>query len=95
VILGLAGTARMPYRLFLAFNAAGGLIWGGRLRAARLPRRRQYQPVEKIAGRGSAALLAILVLAVLIVLIRRRRRPEDDDAQSDDTPPGAPRTSST
>ena len=27
VMPGLAGTARMPYRRFLAFNAAGGLIW--------------------------------------------------------------------
>jgi hypothetical protein len=50
---------------------------------------------KKIAGRASAALLAILVLAILIVLIRRRRRPENDDAQSDDTPPGDPRTPST
>jgi membrane-associated protein len=27
VMPGLAGTARMPYRRFLVFNAAGGLIW--------------------------------------------------------------------
>ncbi len=24
----LAGTSRMRYRRFLAFNAAGGLVWG-------------------------------------------------------------------
>jgi membrane protein DedA with SNARE-associated domain len=28
VMPGLAGTAGLPYRRFLAFNAAGGLIWG-------------------------------------------------------------------
>jgi len=27
VMPGLAGAARMPYRRFLVFNAAGGLIW--------------------------------------------------------------------
>ena len=95
VMPGLAGTARMPYRRFLAFNAAGGLIWAvgfvllGYLAGA------SYQRVEKIAGRASAALLAILVLALLIVLIRRRRRRDTDDTRSDDTPPGDPRTPST
>ncbi|WFR74608.1 hypothetical protein P9209_16815 [Prescottella defluvii] len=24
----LAGMSRMPYRRFLAYNAAGGLVWG-------------------------------------------------------------------
>jgi len=95
VMPGLAGTARMPYRRFLAFNAVGGLIWAvgfvllGYLAGA------SYQRVEKIAGRASAALLAILVLALLIVLIRRRRRRDTDDTRSDDTPPGDPRTPST
>ena len=28
VMPALAGTARMPYRKFLAWNAAGGLVWG-------------------------------------------------------------------
>ena len=86
VMPGLAGTARMPYRRFLAFNAAGGLIWAvgfvllGYLAGA------SYQKVEKIAGRASAALLAILILAVLIVLIRRRRRERDTTPDHPDHP---------
>jgi membrane protein DedA with SNARE-associated domain len=28
VMPALAGTAQMPYRRFLAFNAAGGIVWG-------------------------------------------------------------------
>jgi membrane-associated protein len=75
VMPGLAGTARMPYRRFLAFNAAGGLIWGlgftllGYLAGA------SYQKVEKVAGRASAALLALLLIAgIVVVVIRRRRR---------------------
>ena len=32
VIPALAGTSRMPYRRFLSFNAAGGLVWGHRIR---------------------------------------------------------------
>lgn len=30
----LAGISRMPYRVFLAFNAAGGLIWGSASRCS-------------------------------------------------------------
>lgn len=33
VMPALADTARMPYRTFLAYNAAGGLVW--RVRAHR------------------------------------------------------------
>jgi membrane-associated protein len=78
VMPGLAGTARMPYRRFLAFNAAGGLVWGlgftllGYLAGA------SYHTVEKVAGRASAAILALLVLtAIVVVVIRRRRRERD------------------
>jgi membrane-associated protein len=75
VMPGLAGTARMPYRRFLAFNAAGGLIWAlgftllGYLAGA------SYHTVEEVAGRASAAILALLVLTgIVVVVIRRRRR---------------------
>jgi membrane protein DedA with SNARE-associated domain len=74
VMPGLAGTARMPYRRFLVFNAAGGLIWAigftllGYLAGA------SYHQVEKVAGRASEILLALLVLAVLALVILRRRR---------------------
>ena len=73
VMPGLAGTARMPYRRFLAFNAAGGLIWAVGFTLLGYLAGASYQKVEKIAGRASAALLTILILALLIVLIRRRR----------------------
>ncbi len=63
VMPGLAGTARMPYRRFLAFNAAGGLIWAVGFTLLGYLAGASYQKVEKIAGRASAALLAILILA--------------------------------
>lgn len=74
VMPGLAGTAKMPYRRFLLFNAAGGLVWAlgftllGYLAGA------SYQKVEKVAGRASEIFLAVLVLAVIAVLLRRRVR---------------------
>ena len=74
----MAGTARMPYGRFLAFNAAGGLIWAVGFTLLGYLAGASYQKVEKIAGQASAGLLAILILALLIVLIRRRRRREPD-----------------
>ena len=86
VMPGLAGTVRMPYRRFLAFNAAGGLIWAVGFTVLGYLAGASYQKVEKIAGRASAALLAILILALLVVLIRRRRREPDTTPDHSDQP---------
>jgi membrane-associated protein len=83
VMPALAGTARMPYRRFLAFNAAGGLTWAigftllGYLVGA------GYRRVESIAGRASEAILAVVVLAVIVFVIRRRRRERDPQPPAD------------
>ncbi|MDQ1719962.1 MAG: rane-associated protein [Pseudonocardiales bacterium] len=77
VMPGLAGTSRMPYPRFLAFNAAGGVVWAlgytmlGYLAGA------SYHTVEKAAGRASAVILGLVILAVLIFVIRRRRAERD------------------
>jgi membrane protein DedA with SNARE-associated domain len=86
VMPGLAGTARMPYRRLLAFNAAGGLIWAVGFTLLGYLAGASYQKVEKIAGRASAALLAILILALLIVLARPRRRERDTTPDHPDHP---------
>jgi len=86
VMPGLAGTARMPYRKFLLFNAAGGLVWAlgftllGYLAGA------SYQKVEQIAGRASEVILAVVVLAAIgFVIVRRRRERDARHAAQDGT----------
>jgi membrane protein DedA with SNARE-associated domain len=71
----LAGTSRMPYRRFLAYNAAGGLVWGvGNVLLGYLAAD-SYAAIEKIAGRVAAILVALLVIAALVAWrIRARRR---------------------
>jgi membrane-associated protein len=79
----LAGTARMPYRRFLAFNAAGGLTWAigftllGYLVGA------SYHTVETVAGRASEVILAVVILAVIVFLVRRRWRERDPKPPAD------------
>jgi membrane-associated protein len=83
VMPGLAGAARMPYRRFLAFNAAGGLIWATGFTLLGYLVGAGYHTVENIAGRASEVILALVVLAVIIFVIRRRRRERDPQPPAD------------
>jgi len=74
VMPALAGTARMPYRKFLAFNAAGGIVWGVVVVLAGFLAGQSYAAVAKTLGRGSAlVVLAIALVALLVWHLRKRR----------------------
>ena len=74
VMPALAGTARMPYRRFIAFNAAGGVIWGTGFVLLGFLAGNSYAAVEKAIGRGVAlAVLGLVLLALLTWRIRRHR----------------------
>jgi membrane protein DedA with SNARE-associated domain len=77
----LAGTSRMPFRRFLAYNAAGGLTWGvGSVLLGYLAGN-SYTTIEKTFGRIAALAAAALVLAgILAWRIRRHRRDRDRPA---------------
>ena len=78
----LAGSARMPYRTFLAFNAAGGLIWASAVVLLGYFAGASYATIEKSIGKGAAlGVLAVLVVGLLIWRLRRHRR-KDSDAGS-------------
>jgi membrane protein DedA with SNARE-associated domain len=70
----LAGIAHMPYRRFLLFNAAGGLVWGTGAVLLGYLAGNSYKAVERTAGQAAAIAVALIVLlAVLVWRIRRRR----------------------
>jgi len=77
VMPGLAGTARMPYRRFLAFNAAGGVVWALGFTLLGYAAGASYHRIEKIAGNVSLIILAVVVLAAVFLMIRHRRRERD------------------
>jgi membrane-associated protein len=77
VMPGLAGTARMPYRRFLAFNAAGGLTWAIGFTLLGYAVGASYRKVEKYAGWASEVILAVVILAVIVFAVRRRMRDRD------------------
>ncbi|HSP36140.1 MAG TPA: DedA family protein [Frankiaceae bacterium] len=74
VMPGLAGTARMHYPRFLAFNAAGGIVWGTGFVLIGYAAGASYAKVEKVAGRASTGILILVVLALAGNALRLRRK---------------------
>jgi membrane-associated protein len=74
VMPALAGTARMPYPKFLAFNAAGGITWGTAVVLAGYLAGQSYAKVEATLGRAAALIiLGIALVALLVWRIRKHR----------------------
>jgi membrane protein DedA with SNARE-associated domain len=80
VMPALAGLARMPYRVFLPFNAAGGALWGTAVVLIGYLAGASYEKVEKSFGTGAAVVVAVVVIVGVVVWQIRRRRAEADDA---------------
>ena len=76
VMPALAGSSRMRYPTFLAYNAAGGVAWAAVTVGIGYLAGESYARVEKLVGRGSALVVAVIVLAALVVWQARRRRAE-------------------
>ncbi|WP_027345740.1 DedA family protein [Hamadaea tsunoensis] len=74
----LAGSARMPYRTFLAYNAAGGIVWGTAVVLIGYLAGAAYQRVAARFGEISALVVATVAVVALIVYVVRRRRRERD-----------------
>jgi len=75
LVPALAGTARMPYRTFVIYNAIGGLIWGVGYCLLGYLAGSAYTVIEREVGTGFAIAIAVLVLAALVVWgLRRHRR---------------------
>lgn len=75
VMPALAGLSGMRYRVFLPWNAIGGLAWGGAAVVAGYLAGESYRRVEKWLGTGAAVVVGAIALALVVVWwVRRRRR---------------------
>ncbi|MEP6527960.1 MAG: DedA family protein [Nocardioidaceae bacterium] len=82
VMPALAGTARMRYPKFLAFNAAGGIIWGIAVVLAGYLAGESYATVEQTVGRGAALAVAGIALIAFVTWQVRKHRGETANEQS-------------
>ncbi len=70
----LAGAAGMPYRRFVVWNVAGGVIWGATFVMLGFLAGSSYQTIEQKVGRGMAVGVgAIVVLAAVVWKVRSSR----------------------
>lgn len=73
----LAGASRMPYRVFLAWNAAGGIIWGTGFVVLGYLAGNSYKSLEsQVSGIGRYLLYgvtAVLVVAAIVWKVRSER----------------------
>ena len=75
VMPALAGTSRMPYGRFLAWNAVGGIVWGIGFVLLGFLAGNSYEAVAQAVGRDLAVVIAAVAVAALIVWhVRSRRR---------------------
>ncbi|WP_435176624.1 DedA family protein [Actinacidiphila sp. bgisy145] len=80
----LAGMSRMPYRVFLVFNAAGGIVWGVGFTLLGYYAGDAYKRVERTAGTAVAVVVAVVVVgAVVYWHFKRRGRESKPPAEPD------------
>jgi membrane protein DedA with SNARE-associated domain len=83
VIPFLAGTARMRYPKFLAWNAAGGISWGATVVLLGYAAGASYAKVEQAFGRDAAlVVLALVLVGVVVWRIRKHRAAKRTEAET-------------
>lgn len=84
VMPALAGMSRLRYLRFLAFNAAGGLVWGIGFTLLGFLAGNSYKAIEKTAGRGAAfGVGAVVVVGIVVWRVRRHRSGKRVSAESE------------
>ncbi|RPF28025.1 bifunctional DedA family/phosphatase PAP2 family protein [Georgenia muralis] len=71
LVPAVAGMSRMPYRRFLAYNAAGGTLWPVTVVLLGYFAGASFRKVEAYLGRASLLLLVVLVAVATVVAVAR------------------------
>jgi membrane protein DedA with SNARE-associated domain/membrane-associated phospholipid phosphatase len=72
LVPGLAGMSEVHYPTFLAYNGAGGALWGTAFAVLGYLAGENYQRVERIASRVGLGLLGALVVGLMASRLLRR-----------------------
>jgi undecaprenyl-diphosphatase len=71
LVPGMAGMSGLPYRKFLAWNAAGGVVWATAFVLAGYLAGDSWRHIEHVAGRASIVLALLLAVTAGVVLAAR------------------------
>jgi len=66
LVPGLAGMSEIPFPTFLAYNFAGGALWGSGFVLLGYAAGAGWRRVERYAGRAAMALLAVVTLSLVV-----------------------------
>ena len=80
VMPGLAGVSHMPWRRFVLFNAAGGLVWGLGVALVGYAAGNSYEKAATWLGRSSGILLMLFAVFLAALWLRHRRQVKADEA---------------
>jgi membrane-associated protein len=86
----MAGIVRMPYRKFVGWNVAGGVLWGGGVTTAGYVLGETVPDIDRYL----LPIIAVIVLASIVPVIRELRRidePDEPDGAVDEEPTDEPR----
>ncbi len=72
LVPGLAGMSKIHFPTFLAFNAAGGILWGTGFVLLGYAAGASYHSVERIAGKIGLVLLGLIVIGLILNQLARR-----------------------
>ena len=74
VIPGLAGMSGLRYRVFLAYNAAGGLVWGVGYTLLGYVVGVSFEHILKSVGLWSLAVVGVVVVVAIVIRVTVKRR---------------------
>jgi membrane protein DedA with SNARE-associated domain len=73
---GIAGTGRMPYRRFAAFNLSGAIAWGAAYVLLGFLAGASWRHVASVASTAGLVAVAVVVAAAVVTFLVLRRRRE-------------------
>lgn len=74
LVPGLSGMSRLPYRTFLAWNLAGGVLWATAFVLLGYVAGSQYQRVAHNASLFGVGLLVLIATVIIVKRVRAKRR---------------------
>src|SRR5215472_17071316 len=72
LVPGLAGISEVHYPTFLAYNVAGGTLWGAGFAVLGYVAGASYHRVERVAGQAGLILLGVIVVGLALSRLLRR-----------------------
>jgi len=76
LVPALAGDARMEYPRFLAWNAAGGILWACLLVGVGYVAGPSYKVIERVVGPIGLGLVAAVLVGLVVAYMMRKRQAE-------------------